>query len=97
MIMADNKQTLNIVWTKQGTINWEDWWVKGQGHKLDKIPGLKDHISFADFDLKRNGCPLITVTDDGLEIRDISADKLETVERIIHYHGFSLKGKLTRW
>lgn len=95
--MTTNKQTLNIVWTKQGTIKWEEWWVDGHGHKLDRIPGLKDHISFANFDLNQLGCPSISVTEEGLEIRDIPDEKLDTVERIIHYHGFSLKGKLTRW
>lgn len=89
--MTIHLQTLKLVWVKQGTIRWENWWIEQNGHKLETIPGLLDHISFANFDLQHNGCPLIIIDDSCLEIRNIPDDKIDLIKGIIYYHGFSLR------
>ena len=83
-------KTVLVDWVKQGAIHWEDWWVKDHGYALDRIPGLKDHISFANYDLERNGCPIITLNGKQLELKDVPDDKIMVVYQILDYHGFKV-------
>lgn len=82
--------TLRIEWVKQGNIRWEDWYVEKKGYQIDKIPGLKDHISFANFDLSQNGCPTIVAKENILEIQDLPNNKIQIATQILAYHGFKI-------
>jgi hypothetical protein len=82
--------TLRVEWVKQGVIRWEDWYVKEKGHRIDTIPGLKEHISFANFDLKKNGCPPIVAENNILEIQDIPTNRIEKATEVLTYHGFKV-------
>ena len=82
--------TLRIEWEKQGNIRWEDWYVKEKGHNIDEIPGLKEHISFANFELNEKGCPTIIVDNSILEIQDIPTYKVQTAIDVLTYHGFKI-------
>ena len=56
---------LYLAWEKQGKVHWDEEWIKQNGPVRQRIPGLDDHISFANFDLKNNGLPLIQTADSG--------------------------------
>ena len=83
-------RTLYITWVKQGTIQWEKWYTERYGNKLQKLPSMDDHISFANFDLKNNQCSTIKKQADNLVIQDIPEEKLRLAVSIIAYHGFSI-------
>ena len=82
--------TLKVAWVKEGKKRWEDWWVERRGYSLTKIPGLKDHVGFANYDLSQNDCPTLTLGDDVLEIADVTDKQLPTVLAILDYHGFQV-------
>lgn len=86
--------TLRVEWVKQGEIKWEKWYVEKKGYLIDKIPGLKDHISFANFDLKKNGCPPIVVDGKTLEVQDVPSHKLRIATQVLTYHGFKIIEKV---
>ena len=88
--MPTQNKTLQVTWEKQGIIHWEYWWVQRHGEVLERIPGLKDHISFANYDLQRNKCPRMVLGTNALEIRDVPDDKLAVVGQILDYHGFRI-------
>ena len=90
--MSSQFVTLQIAWVKQGTIKWEEWYVERHGKRLEKMPVLKDHVSFANYDLQLNNCPTIVLGEDKLEIQDVPEGKLGPVARILEYHGFRILG-----
>jgi hypothetical protein len=85
------KATLKIAWVRQGHINWEEWYVESHGHKFEQTGSLKEHVSFADFDLKRKGCPPITMKGACLEVVDVPMRQLRLVVQILDYHGFEVR------
>jgi hypothetical protein len=56
---------LNISWVRQGQVSWSEDWVEGRGYTRGHIPGLADHISFANYDLAESGLPKIQKHSDG--------------------------------
>jgi hypothetical protein len=48
-----------IYWAKQGKVNWESDWVADRGYARSHIPGLDEHVGFANHDLQINGLPVI--------------------------------------
>jgi hypothetical protein len=90
MNTPEETRTLALAWVKQGTIHWEEWWVKRHGETLKKVPGLQNHVSFANYDLNRSGCPPVVLEDDKLEIHNVPLSKLDVVQQIIEYHGFQI-------
>lgn len=77
---------LKIIWKRQGDIQWEEWWVQKYGQKRTKIPDLKDHISFANFDMKRFNASIIK-SEDELFVQLESGFEMQ-VFPILLYHGF---------
>jgi hypothetical protein len=90
MFSQESKKTVELVWTRQGNIKWENWWVEQHGHTRTKIPGREDHISFANVDLKHNRCPTIVLQGECLIIQNIPERRLPVVKQIIEYHGFEI-------
>jgi len=82
--------TLGVIWVKQGKKQWEDWWVQRHGQRLEQMPGLKDHIGFANYDLQQNGFARLTVMESGLELRDVSPSLIPKAVQILRYHGFEV-------
>jgi hypothetical protein len=56
---------LYLAWERQGKVHWTEDWVRQHGPIRQRIPGLEDHISFANFDLKQNDLPQIQTTENG--------------------------------
>jgi hypothetical protein len=56
---------LYLAWKRQGKVWWNDDWIEAHGPIRQRIPGLDDHISFANYDLKLNGLPQIGTTAEG--------------------------------
>ncbi|MGQ0433081.1 MAG: hypothetical protein ACT452_11825 [Microthrixaceae bacterium] len=81
-------KTLAVHWIQDGNIHWEDWWVKRYGRQRTRIPGEAEHVSFANFDLKRNGLPSIRETRDGLLYVEVHPANESSVKNILSYHGF---------
>lgn len=50
---------LDLVWLRQGEVRWQQNWIDQYGHTRTHIPNLEEHISFANFDLRRAGLPTI--------------------------------------
>lgn len=55
MIEPPGEVGLPILWSKQGDIRWEDWWVQRQGKTRTRVPGLEDHLGFLRYDLTNHG------------------------------------------
>lgn len=81
---------LIITWATQGDISWEDWWVKQYGRTRTKIPTKTDHISFANYDLKKIGCSGIIEADGKFKILQVPGEKVPAVMEILYYHGFEV-------
>lgn len=56
---------LDLSWTSQGKIWWNEDWLRLHGPVRERIPGFDDHISFANFDLRHNKLPQIELAADG--------------------------------
>jgi len=85
-----SKVTLRLSWIKYGNIRWEEWYVRQHGRNLKKLAGLSEHVSFANYDLKRNNYPSIIFDEDRLEISDISESDIPNVRQILENHGFQI-------
>ena len=48
-----------VYWAKQGKVKWSDDWVDARGYSRSHIPGLDEHLGFANYDLRLNGLPEI--------------------------------------
>jgi len=83
-------KNLTITWTTQGETTWEDWWVKQYGRTRTKMPSKEDYLSFANYDLQKNGCSKIIEKDGKLEIHKVSGEQMPTVTTILYYHGFEI-------
>lgn len=59
----------NVVWMRQGKVRWNQDWVDGRGYTRSHVPDLRDHISFANHDLRSNGLPVIEEDSSGLFIQ----------------------------
>jgi hypothetical protein len=60
-----------IYWAKQGRVNWETDWVTVRGYSRSHIPGLEEHVGFANHDLRINGLPTIQSDDSGRMYLDV--------------------------
>ena len=83
-------RSMTITWERDGNIEWEEWWVQNHGHNRSKLPGLNDHIGYANYDLAANNCPKITTISGKLVVSHIPIISLQVVEEILHYHGFRI-------
>lgn len=52
-------QRLNLKWANQGDVHWQKDWTTRHGYTRTHIPGLAEHVSFANYDLQRAGLPQI--------------------------------------
>lgn len=84
---------LNLEWVRQGNVRWRDWWVRQHGYTRSHIPGLEEHIGFANFDLAHNGVPGISVGSRGELYIDHDPDSTSTalILAVVREHGFDLK------
>jgi len=48
-----------VYWANQGKVHWNDDWVESRGYARSHIPGLDEHIGFANYDLRMNRLPEI--------------------------------------
>ena len=48
---------LYFVWVRHGKIHWGEGWVEQRGPVRSRIPGLDDHVSFINHDLRQNNLP----------------------------------------
>ena len=62
--------------------------MRRYGKTRTRLPGETDHISFANFDLKRNGLPSIRETKDGLLYVEVDPVNEFSVRQVLTYHGF---------
>jgi len=49
-----NRVTYELVWVQQGQVKWEEWHVRTKGYARTHIPGMDEHIGFANFDLENH-------------------------------------------
>jgi hypothetical protein len=56
---------LYLQWSRQGKVWWHENWLRVHGPVRSKIPGLDDHIGFANYDLGVNDLPRIQTTELG--------------------------------
>ena len=79
------------------------------GHTRSRVPGLDDHISFANYDLTREGLPLVQRDSEGVFLEIESSSESATPEKagipdvfwssalrimpVLAYHGFALAPK----
>ena len=54
-----------LKWERQGKVAWRADWVSTYGPTRHHIPGLDEHIGFANFDLETNSLPTIAKGSDG--------------------------------
>jgi hypothetical protein len=52
-------------WHRQGKIDWNSDWVDRYGPTRSSIPGLDEHVSFANYDLRLNRLPEIETAPEG--------------------------------
>lgn len=84
-----------VVWKRQGSVRWERDWVEAHGQSRSHIPGLEEHMSFANFDLNQAGYNKIYRDAKGalkIELPDyfISIGPRSAVQQILANHGFEL-------
>ena len=83
---------VQVEWVREGEVMWSQGWVERNGQTRSHIPGLDDHISFANYDLQRKGYPSVEKTTDGSLVIDVTplTDR-GVLSEIIGYHGFVLR------
>lgn len=59
------ERPLYLSWRRQGKVWWEESWVQQYGPVRQRIPGLDDHIGFANYDLRLNSLPQIQKNSQG--------------------------------
>jgi hypothetical protein len=83
---ADRPLYLN--WERQGKLWWGEGWLEQHGPVRERIPGFSDHISFANYDLEKNGLPLIQTTAEGrpfvMCINPLDRETLGAVAALAH-------------
>lgn len=88
-----------VIWTAQGDVRWEPWWVERYGHTRSRIPDLEDHLSFVNFDLSRNGYRTVTRDERGRlvinERPSLHQLGVPSIELILEKHGFRLGEHVT--
>ncbi len=83
---------VTVEWVRDGTIQWEAWWVRRHGYTRNPDPpGRQAHIGFANEDLRRNGLPLLRTTPDGALYADVSDGRIADFRSVIEYHGFQIE------
>ncbi|MFI6332487.1 hypothetical protein ACIBBG_29790 [Micromonospora chersina] len=79
-----------VEWREYGAIKWQDDWVSRFGHTRSRLPGLMDHIGFANFDLRAAGLPAIAFDDAGQPYVDLPHPGLkDAVLEVVQRHGFA--------
>jgi hypothetical protein len=76
-----------VVWARQGTPVWEQWWVQSRGKTRSHEPTRDEHVSFANYDLRRFGLPDLQVRDGRLFI-DTGQGNDAAIAQVIAQHGF---------
>jgi len=79
-------------WIRQGKVAWRRDWVDKYGPSRTHIPGLYEHIGYANFDLKRNNLPTIAKDDAGelyvMAIRPLTeAEMVQIHAEMLGYFG----------
>jgi hypothetical protein len=85
-----------VVWARQGSVRWEEWWLEDHGPSRSHIPGLDEHLSFVNFDLTHNGLNPVTKAATGELQIDITEghqviSALALARDILQDHGFELE------
>lgn len=84
-------KTLAVQWVRDGSLQWEGWWLKRYGHQRTRVPGEADHISFANFDLRHNGLPTLREDNEGRLFIDVTPVTEANVLHLLQYHGFDAR------
>jgi hypothetical protein len=75
-------------WVRQGKAAWRRDWVDQYGPSRTHIPGLDEHIAFANYDLELNGLPRITKDASGepyvMAIRPLTEAEMSQVHSQIY-------------
>jgi hypothetical protein len=82
---------VGVAWSEDGSINWENWWVRRHGHTRTRLPGESDHVSFVNFDLLRNGLPRLATDGDGFLCIDVTQRDYHNAVYWLEYHGFRVE------
>ncbi|WP_326957542.1 hypothetical protein [Amycolatopsis sp. NBC_01286] len=84
---------LYLHWVRQGKLHWNQDWLDDHGPARSHIPGLAEHISFANYDLRLNGHPTIETDNQGRPfvtcVRPMTAQELKET----HAHAIALIGR----
>ncbi len=94
-------ERFKLKWVRQGRVAWRTDWVNKYGPTRSHLPGLGEHISFANFDLKRNSLPMIELDSDGdpyvMAVRPLTeAEERETLGAMIDYFGLERANNVFR-
>jgi hypothetical protein len=94
-------EPLYLAWRRQGKLWWNEEWIQANGPVRQRIPGLEDHISFANFDLRQNGDPQIAMTSEGrpfvMCIPLMSEDDLRRVSSLAIAHLLGPAGEFAEY
>ncbi len=84
------RDIVDLVVSRQsdGSIHWEDWWVRRHGQVRHNIPTFDDYLGFIDFDLSNNGLPRLSCDGDRIVLKRVPLGRVAVARQIIEYHGF---------
>ncbi|MEU9978913.1 hypothetical protein [Streptomyces sp. NPDC051014] len=84
------RDVVDLVVTRQsdGSIHWEDWWVRRHGRTRQNIPSFDDYLGFIDFDLAHNGLPRLSQDGERVVLKRVPLARVAAVRHIVEYHGF---------
>jgi hypothetical protein len=77
-------------WVRQGKVTWRRDWVGAYGPSRSEIPGLDQHVGFANYDLHHNDLPTIQKDAAGqlfvMAIRPLTeAEMIEVYREVLGY------------
>lgn len=79
-----------VTWASDGTVEWEHWWVQRHGHVRSRQPTEEQHVSFANYDLQKNGLPRLASQADGNYVIFVEQSDYANVKYLLEYHGFAI-------
>jgi hypothetical protein len=84
------RDVVDLVISRQseGSIHWEDWWLRRHGQVRHDIPTFDDYLGFIDFDLSNNGLPRLSRAGDKIVLKRVPLARVAVARQIIEYHGF---------
>jgi hypothetical protein len=72
----------------EGSIRWEDWWVRRNGHTRQTMPTFEDYLGFIDYDLSNNALPRLSREGTRIVLRRVPRARVVAAQQIVAYHGF---------